>query len=250
MSMFKIGEHIKKPNLLSVPHMGTVVDNMDPKKLGRVKCTIPTIMDGAPDKLPWIYPMAPIGLGGSLESCTFSVPEMDSRLTIVFPFDDVHAPFYIGYWRSEKTQPHETFDESEEGAKYPEIYGHINSKGDWFLIAKDQEWMKAYHHTGTFIKVDKYGDVYIEQVRDMYMENARDIFIENGRDIQIGNGRDIVLSNGNDIDIVNGNNITINNGTDINIDTGGNVTINVGGNVDLTAGGNVRVTAAMIFQNS
>ena len=54
MPLIPINEEAKNFNVTDEPKFGTVVDNNDPDKLGKIKVTIPGIFEGSIDKLPWI----------------------------------------------------------------------------------------------------------------------------------------------------------------------------------------------------
>ena len=57
---------------------GIVVDNLDPKKLGRIKVLISIYEDLDIDDIPWAFPELSTFLGNSQNSISFSVPEEGS----------------------------------------------------------------------------------------------------------------------------------------------------------------------------
>lgn len=146
-----------KTNKYDSPYKGIVVDNDDPKKLGRVKCTIEGIFDNIDtESLPWIAPWNPSGLGGGDNLSFFSVPNIDSELIIEFPYKNPYAIFYTGYWQSEKT--HQTlFDEN-----YPKRYGWVDELDNYWFVDREEEHIKFHHSSGTRIEIFKDGNVQIE----------------------------------------------------------------------------------------
>jgi len=91
-------------------YVGTVVNDNDPKKLGRVKVSIPEIYGEADtDKLPWV---SSIG-----NPKTFKTPNMGSKLIIFFPFGMAYFPFSLGYWHF--TSTHSTYFDAD----YPNTFG-------------------------------------------------------------------------------------------------------------------------------
>jgi len=155
----KLPEVLKKRNPLETIWLGTVVDNNDPKRLGRVKVSIPGLWDGIEtDDLPWCSPINPYGLGGSSNCSWFSVPEVGSEVLVCFPYKDPHFPFYFGYFQTSKT--HQTkFD-----ADYPNSYGWVDSKGNYLLVDKSSGQVTVNHFSGTTITIDSSGNVSIQIV--------------------------------------------------------------------------------------
>lgn len=142
-------EFLGKTKPLSKPYRGFVVDNNDPKKLQRVKCTVAGIMNGPVETLPWIYPHNPPGMGARQDIGSFMVPAVNTELVIEFPTEDIYAGFYTGTWQSADTHPG-TFDED-----YPNSYGFTDDVGNSFRVNKLKgfsEWKAA---SGSRLRFEK-----------------------------------------------------------------------------------------------
>lgn len=177
--LIKLTEWLQKANNLKVPHKGTVLDNIDSKKLGRVKVQIEELLEGSSSELPWVYPNNPFGLGGKSDSSGFSVPEIGSELTIIFPYDDIYFPFYTGYWQSELNHQ-SVFDED-----YPETYGFRDSSGNILQVNKTQKYMQITHSSGTVLKVDIVGNITITNPGDTTITTTGDMDWIVGGDMSI-----------------------------------------------------------------
>jgi hypothetical protein len=141
-------EHLAKNNILATDHVGTVVFNNDPKKIGRIKCTVPALWGSDQAKMPWVYPQ---GGGG------FHVPAVGDRVNITFPFDDVLHPVYDGF--PENSANHNTiFD-----VNYPNSYGRADSTGFYWRRNKTSGEFKVHHPGGggVDITVDSGGNITI-----------------------------------------------------------------------------------------
>ena len=90
----KYMDWLNKTNNLKIPHRAVVKDNNDPKKLGRIKVVIKDLLEGiSNNNLPWICPLNPYSLGGRVDLSTFSVPEIDSEVSVIFPYNDIYFGF-------------------------------------------------------------------------------------------------------------------------------------------------------------
>lgn len=78
---------------------GIVVDNNDPKKLGRIKARVPEIY-GDEIISDWSTPCAPYG--GNLDLGNFMVPEIGSGVWIEFEAGMIDRPIYVGVWWGER----------------------------------------------------------------------------------------------------------------------------------------------------
>jgi hypothetical protein len=72
-----------------------VVDRNDPEQLGRVKFSIPGLIEPAS---PWAFPVATVG-GGSKDSGFFAVPERGAEVYVFFVGGDIDEPrYFAGHW--------------------------------------------------------------------------------------------------------------------------------------------------------
>jgi len=149
----KLSQNIEKTLPLRRVYKGQVVDNEDPEKLGRVKCTVTDIFEGAPADLPWVFPLRTGGLGGTSDSGSYSVPEVGAYLEIRFPTEDVYSPFYYGYWEDANTHIAD-FD-----TDYPNTYGFRDKNGTKLIVNKAQGTFEFTHESGIEISMTKDGDM-------------------------------------------------------------------------------------------
>lgn len=128
---------------------GLVVDNNDPKKLGRLKVRIQSAYGEQPvDNLPWAWPC--FGYGGASGMCMFAVPEIGSGVWVMFQTKDGEPdttyPVWLGVWQAEKESPEEITDSSEDAHYYKELKttsGHnmlvCDKPGEEFIEVRDKD---------------------------------------------------------------------------------------------------------------
>lgn len=128
----------KGENLVGKMYIGTVEDNMDPKKMGRVRVRIEYLFGTSDDvpttDLPWWDVKLPVGLGARGDSSSFAVPEINSTVTIMFPYEDVNFGIVDGIIRSEQQIINQTNRISkEEPAKAVPPFNRVDKteSGDW-----------------------------------------------------------------------------------------------------------------------
>lgn len=105
---------------------GIVVDNNDPKQICRIRVTIPQIYEIQNDDvttLPWVYKFNQSFLGGSINSESFSVPEIGSLIWVFYPLNDKKFPFYTNYPYGESCKTKHFIEH------YPHMYGFKDSSG-------------------------------------------------------------------------------------------------------------------------
>jgi hypothetical protein len=168
---------------LAVPHKGRVVSNIDPLKLGRIKVRIKGLLEETTTaKLPYISCKNPSNFGGKPDSSGFSVPEVGSEVTVEFPFSDIYAGFYTGYWQSALTRQNLLFDDD-----YPESYGFTDSQIQWWRTNKAQNESEFFNEQqeGLF-KLENDGSVVLNIKKDF------NINVDGNFNLQVG-GTTIIL---------------------------------------------------------
>jgi hypothetical protein len=113
-----------------------VVDNNDPRKLGRIRARIKGVFDGIKDKeLPWAVPCFQHCDGGynpggdALDrSGTFYVPKKKHKIGLRFPTGEPYKPIWGEYTVDEQIQL------PEAGKNYPDRAVFKFSNGMWVII--------------------------------------------------------------------------------------------------------------------
>jgi len=223
MPLLKIFEFLKPSKNLERTHKGVVISTTDALKIGAIKATVEGLFVDSEANLPFIYPMNPFFTGGKNDKDWFSVPEIGSEIAVVFPFDDIYLPFYIGYWRTSGNKS-TIFDED-----YPDMYGFLDSTGTYFKINKKKLYIEILHNSGAHIKIDNRGNIGIEHPGNMTIDTQGNLSWKVG-------GTTLLDTTG-DTTIKAGGNITLEAGGNIAEKAGGNATIDAGGTIAQTAGG-------------
>lgn len=78
-------------------YRGKIVDNKDPKGLGRIRAKVPELIGD--QETGWALPCLPYG--GSKDIGLFAVPEVDSNIWIEFEAGNLSYPIWTGVWWSE-----------------------------------------------------------------------------------------------------------------------------------------------------
>ena len=232
--LIKLIEHLRKEDIYLYPQKGIVVDNDDPKKLGRLKCTIKNRWeDSDSSKLPWVYPLRSFFLGGSPNTQVMSVPEIDTELQIVFPFADEYSPFYTGTWVNENTKS-SLFEED-----YPETWGLVDSTPQWFRVNKKQLVSEYFNSLGDLIYFDGDGNLLINV--------PQSLVINTGKGFQVKCGDFTVSADALSLDA---NGITLKSGTNISAEAGASIDMKATASFGLFSSGVLALEGTPMEQNS
>lgn len=80
----------------------SIVTNVkDPEKRGRIKVTIPEILDDTTESA-WCEPCVPVAYDSGGDFC---IPQVDEAVWVQFIAGDINRPVYLGGWWSENKTP-------------------------------------------------------------------------------------------------------------------------------------------------
>lgn len=79
-------------------HIGSVIDNNDPRSEGRIKVRVLGKYDNFTDEeLPWAYHMSSINGGSSGGFGELSVPKIGQLIQVIFDKEDILSPYWISF---------------------------------------------------------------------------------------------------------------------------------------------------------
>ena len=79
-------------------HIGTVIENIDPRAEGRIKVRVLGKYDNFNDEdIPWAYHMSSINGGSSGGFGELSVPKVGQLIQVIFESDDILSPYWISF---------------------------------------------------------------------------------------------------------------------------------------------------------
>jgi len=158
----KLVDFMKKQDVFAVPMKGIVVENNDPKKLGRVKVRITGLLEETnKDKLPWILPKNPAGFGGKPDGSGLVAPDINAELMVEFPYKSIYFAFYTGYWQSSTTHQG-LFTED-----YPSSYGFRDTQSTFVKVNRAKGYTQIRHFSGTQLDNDRDGNLDVQAPKTM-----------------------------------------------------------------------------------
>ncbi len=140
-------------------HRGTVADNQDPHRLGRLKLRIPSVLgDQASD---WALPCLPFG--GSANVGFFAVPEVDAAVWVEFEEGDIHRPIWTGtFWQQGADVPAEAAKQDPTTRLIRTPSGHVLQFDD----ADGEEQFRLRHPSEAEVLIDRNGSITLTDAGD------------------------------------------------------------------------------------
>lgn len=207
----------------SAPQRATVVDNVDEKKLGRIRVQFPWQAAQDPEmKTPWIRISQPYG--GLSKGVQF-IPEIGEEVMIGFEMDNAERPYVMGTLFNGRDCPDEDWRaDGCEGGTSNNVKAIRTRNGHTIQFCDNAEggYIQIYDHNKNNYTLTFSTD---EQL----------IRIEAKGNIELLAGKNIQIKAEKDMEITAGNNLTINSGKDTDISADANMSIAAENNMDQKA---------------
>ncbi len=124
-------EHDGDDRKFTALYMGTVTDNADPEKVGRVRINVPGVCEPSS---AWAYALGWPGAGGKKRG-TFAPPPVGAEVGVLFHQGDPDHPHYLTGHPGKGEAPEETEGgTSKEDA--PKVYAHESER--WRFVVDDR----------------------------------------------------------------------------------------------------------------
>lgn len=223
-----------------------VVDNKDPDRYFRVKVRIFGINDdqAGKDDTVWAEVMQGTSPGIDKAIGISSVIQIGTMVWVMLQDNDPSKPVVIGVLSGK-----DDASDALAGDKYINAQSWYTKSGHKVVLddSEGDETIFIFHRTGSFIKIDKEGDIFVTGIRDMQFDIRRDVTWNIGRNLNVNvTGNETVQVQGNSDGAVQGNRSETVQGQR-NISVTGNqtstlsssATISVGSGLDVSAGSGI-----------
>jgi hypothetical protein len=195
--LISLAEHLKPIRALTRPHKGVVVDNVDPKKLGRVKVQIKGLLEVEKEMLPWCSTLN--------DPSNFDVPEIGAELYVIFPYGSIYFPFSLGYFNSETNiNANLTGDDDN----YPNTSG-FSKQGFTIKYNKTAQEANLIHPSGSTAKLNKEGSFEMNLTKDLLLTIAGKVEQTVTGDVIFNTDGKLEYSAVGDVNVSSDGNVTI-----------------------------------------
>lgn len=234
-----------------------VVDNEDPEHYFRVKVRIIGVNDSGAgkDDTVWAEVMQGTTPGIDKKIGVSSVIQVGTMVWCMLQDNDPSKPVVVGVLTGKGD-----VSDALAGDKYINAQSLYTKSGHKVVFddSEGDETILVYHKTGSFIKIDKEGDIFVTGVRDMQFDIARDVTWNIGQNLTVNvEGNETVNIKGNSDRSVQGNRSETVQGTrslsvtgDQSSNFSANESISVGSSKSENIGSSLSVSAGSGISNS
>lgn len=207
------------------PHRARVINDKDPKKLGRIQVTVQSIMEETdPEKCLWVLPddKRP---GSSPANKSLNVPEIGTEVEVFTKGGKEDVLYFRGSIDSQLTQTPEVFDKN-----YPATVGDVNSIGDLFRLDRSDGELEFYRHLfSQMFRIDSDGHIYLHlpgnltiSADNIYFKAKTDFAAEAGAKVGVSAGANFEIEGkGGDCSInAKGGTLGLNGGPEVRKNSG------------------------------
>jgi hypothetical protein len=217
-----------------------VEDTNDPEKRGRIKISLPSILEEGEILSNWCDP-AGQPLAGD-QTGQFMPPYEGDVVDVVFENGDLNFPKYFGgFWAQEELPPDFSDGYGENG---PDVRGWVFKSGQKILVDETdgQEVITIYNKDGSTIVMDSAdGTITINTTQDTKIVAQGNVSVEAQQDCSVNaQGK---------VDVTSGSDCTVTAGGKVEVTSSADATVNASGSCNIKAGGDCKVDASSISLN-
>jgi len=179
---------------------GTVTDNQDPDKRGRLRLLVPSVLGN--EETDWALPCLPYGGGAGYG--LFMVPANNAQVWVEFEEGDIHRPIWTGvFWQQGSDVPTDASRSDPTNQLWQTPAGHILELDD----KSGDEHIRLHHKGGAEAVIDKDGSISLTDQQGAVVKldaNAGKVTITdaNGNKLEMSSSGTVVEDgNGNKIEM-------------------------------------------------
>lgn len=225
------------PNL----YRAEVLDNEDPDRYCRVKLKIFGVTDEgtSKDTSVWAEVMQSTTPGIDKSIGVSSILQVGTMVWCMLENNDPNKPVVVGVLSGKGDM-----SDALAGDKYINAQSLYTKSGHKIVIddSEGDEFIYVYHRTGTYMKIDHNGDIWVNGVRDCQFDIARDVTWNIGRHLTVNvDGNETVNIKGTSTWTVDGDRAATYNANETNT-VGTNKNETVGSTWSVNAGSQIAFT--------